>query len=74
MSHKLPWAGAAREASLGAIQQIALFATKLSRQPDIIFPYFSGLRDKFVTWRNNGIFVPINEFRRANNRIAMEIF
>ena len=49
MSHKLPWAGAAREASLAAIQQIALFATNPSQQPGIIFPYFSGLRDKFVT-------------------------
>jgi hypothetical protein len=33
-------------------------------RPHSTAQFFNNLREKFVTWRNNGILLPINEFAR----------
>jgi hypothetical protein len=50
MSRKLPWAqGRHARPVLAQYSENRAFRHETVRQPGIIFPYFSGLRDKFVT-------------------------
>jgi hypothetical protein len=52
----------AQAASGAQNNEIRLFARESSRWQHITVLVFNNLRDKFVTWRNNGILPPINEF------------
>jgi hypothetical protein len=54
----------ARAASGAKTTKITLFAMESSQSQHIAALYFNNLREKFVTWRNNGISLPINEFAR----------
>jgi hypothetical protein len=57
-------AAPARSASGAKTTKITLFAMESSRQQHVTVLVFNNLREKFVTWRNNGILPPINEFAR----------